>query len=150
LLLLRHHTTHSRDQVLISCFTVDPLSLRSLVVLKSKIFSSRGRRHAARPVPNPRSAGTVRLRTGQLFLLPARSEFNAAGMGFFLRSGHTLIGRSVFWGRYGTFLLKTHAHVVVSQGTRKHLNNPRSIGFCAIWDCISSSSKERDTASWNF
>ena len=116
----------------------------------SLVLSSRGRRHAARPVPNPRSAGTVRLRTGQLFLLPARSGFNAAGMGFFLRSGHTLIGRSVFWGRYGTFLLKTHAHVVVSQGTRKHLNNPRSIGFCAIWDCISSSSEERDTASWNF
>ena len=63
MLLLRHHTTHSRDQVLISCFTIDPLSLRSLVVLKSMGPS------AARPVPYLRSVGTVRLPDGSVIFV---------------------------------------------------------------------------------
>ena len=84
--MLRHDTTHSRDQVLISCLTIYPLSLRSLVVLKSMVFllERPSACSATSPLSLERWYCQAARRISYFCFLP-RSEFTAAGMFFFLR-----------------------------------------------------------------
>ena len=68
-------------------------------------------------------------------------------------SGHTLTGRMVFWGRYGTEhqCISTQFHRL--RGTRKHLNNPRSMtppaGTCTLVSLLELGAwTAADVASW--
>ena len=74
---------------------------------------------------------------------------------WYMRSltGHTLSGRLIFWGRYGTEhqCISTQLHRL--RGTRKHLNNPRSVtplaGTCTLVSLLELGAwTTADLASW--
>ena len=70
-----------------------------------------------------------------------------------LHPGLTNVGRMIFWGRYGTEhqCISTQFHRL--RGTRKHLNNPRSVtppaGTCTLVSLLELGAwTTADLASW--